>query len=103
MATQTYEIASAGNAAGQICRMLLEYDDATMRATAVRVVNESDDPAYAEVVRLLDGRKYSAIFLANTNTAVNIPPGVQTRITVSFHPSGDLIGYKASFLFPYRP
>jgi hypothetical protein len=90
-----------GSFAGGDCRIELDYDDSTMRATMIRVINNTEQACYAEVLRKSDRVKHGARFAPGTSQ-IAIPTGVAGRIPISTGPFGNKItSIEVQMMYPY--
>lgn len=84
----------------------IEMDvNAQNRVTAFRVINNSEDALYGELVgdegSPAPGRKYSGVFLAHTTTEIPVPTTVGTRLQMR-QVGTHLAGLDKHFIWPYR-
>lgn len=79
--------------------VLLEYDNATMRATAVTCHNPSPNNLLATITRDSDGKSFSRTF-GPGDTRLDIPAGAANRINLVFNSRGGLDGYSAGASYP---
>lgn len=100
MATQTKKLASFQD---ESIVFEIEYDDVTLRISALRCINNSGQAGYGELIRQSDGLVYGQRFGAGT-TFIQIPTNSQaSRMTFFFSPThpGSIDGIEARFEFPY--
>lgn len=83
-----------------LVRVEVDYDDANLRVSRVRVVNDSDAAAHVTAVRLSDGLSYSQRFSARSTTFRNIPTGQADRLQFTLN-DGRLDGISFEILWPY--
>ena len=102
MATRTRSF-NAYRAVGVVFQY--DYDAVTNYVTAFRCINNSDQPAWGEVVvddaspRNRD-RKYSRTFDANQTTTISVPTNQAARIELVVGPKGNLIGCYLNLRWP---
>lgn len=100
MATVTKQIASFQD---ESIRFEIEYDDVTLRISALRCINNSGQAGYGELIRQSDGLVYGQRFGAGT-TFISIPTNSQaTRMQFTIDPErpNHFLGFEARFMFPY--
>lgn len=84
-----------------LVRVEVDYDDATLRISAVRVVNDSDQAANVTAIRLSDGKIVSQRFPARSTTFRSIPSSPpQERLGFTLN-QGRLDGISFEVLWPY--
>ena len=95
MAIVTKTVASYDD--GRVQLQIL-YDDATLRITAVRCINDSAFPVYAEAVQDFEpdaqskkGRKYGATFQAGTTTEIAVPTAQNVKLQYTIDPVLDTV------------
>lgn len=79
----------------------IDYDDADLRVRAVRCINNSGQPAYAEASRLDGSRKVSSVFLAGTTTSFVVLTTAPTRLQLTLTPKGGIDGLAFSTVWPF--
>lgn len=97
MATMTKNIVEF---AGGLVRVEVDYDSATLRISAIRVVNASAQACWVRAVRLSDGLQYSSRFGAGT-TFSSIPTKASTKLEYFVNAKGALDGISVEALYPY--
>jgi 3-oxoacyl-(acyl-carrier-protein) synthase len=97
MATVTVRLAAFED---ETCVVEMDYSNTNMLATALRVVNNSPAPCYAEIVRTSDGRKHGARFAPGT-TSIAIPTTVAQRVPIELDARGRVISISATCCYPY--
>lgn len=98
MATAFRPIASVPTSQGDVV-VSLEYDDASLRATALVVENPSNRSVRVDLRRDSDGRQYGAVFAPGT-TRTAVPTSVANRITLVLNSRGGFDGYSAGVAYP---
>jgi hypothetical protein len=87
-----------------LVRVELDYDNSTMRATNLRVINGGAHALYGEVLRKSDRVKHGARFGSGT-TQIAIPTTVAARVPIILGTSGLLLGkitsIEVQMVYPY--
>jgi hypothetical protein len=89
-----------GSFAGGDCRVELDYDNTTMRATMARVINNTSQACYVEVLRKSDRVKHGARFAPGTSQIV-IPTTVAERVPITIGIAGKITSIEVQMMFPY--
>ena len=81
----------------------VDYDDANLRISRVRVINNSDAAAHVTATRISDGRSIAQRFPAQSSTFRSIPTSgpASERMEFFINPGGRLDGISFECLFPY--
>jgi hypothetical protein len=93
--------------ASRECRVTLEYDDATLLATRVRCVNNTDHAVRVEAAKVdasgepVPGEVYFKVFAADAEDTAEFPQSGAKRIFLSFSGPGKLEGYLVRTQYPY--
>lgn len=79
----------------------LEYDDVSLRVTALVVDNGSaDQNAYVELVRASDGKVYGGRTFGPGRTRVSVPTNQANRVQLVGNARGGFDGYEIRISFP---
>jgi hypothetical protein len=93
-----------GEFANGLVQVELDYDDATMRAINLRVINGGDSAMYAEVLRKSDRVKHRARFAPGT-TQIAIPTTVAARVPIVIGTTGmqkgKITSIEVQMVYPY--
>lgn len=77
-----------------------DYDDSTLFVTAVRCLNQTDQPAYASATDLTRNRTYEREWPAQATTEQAIPTGAAQRLVLTVSPSGRFDNLSVSMRWP---
>ena len=97
MASVTKEIGSFGD---QVT-FSITYDNVSNLLTALRCKNDSEQDAIGEATLVANGRSYSKIFQAHTDTNIAIPTQKATRLDITVDANGRVNGVEYHFSWPY--
>lgn len=100
MATVTYPVAQFANGT---CRFEFDYDDVTMKPTAFRCENDSDQPVSGTVTSQSTGQTVPIHIDANTTKNFVITSGIANRFDLSVQDTGSrvrLVGVSWNFEYP---
>ncbi len=97
MATQSRQIAQLENG---LVTAFVDYDDATLRISAVRVINNGTAALYVEVRRTSDGLIYGQRF-GPGETFIPVPTNGQNRIDFIDNGRGQWSGVSWMWMYPY--
>lgn len=96
MATQQKPL---GNFEAGLVSIYLEYDDTTMRALGVRVINNGASSVYVALIRSNDRELYSQTFPAG-ETYLSLPQTGQTRLTLELDARGRFSNIEIQMGYP---
>ena len=101
MAIVTKTIGHDGTPDGGYVEWQIDYDDARLRLTAVRCINNSTSIAWGKAVSVANpSRSYSTTFPANQTTVINIPTGASQRLDITVDARGRVDGVDYQFMVP---
>ena len=83
-----------------LVRFEYDYDDATLRLTALRCVNNTSQAAYGKATQTSNGRTHERTFGADQTTAVAIPTGAAQRLQLVLGSNGKLDGVSIETRWP---
>lgn len=78
----------------------IDYDDALLRLTALRCINNSTELAWGRVTNLQTNRSYEQTFAANQTTEISIPGNAAQRLNISIDANGRIDGCDYFFMWP---